>query len=122
MSRDRDNEFDELERALKGPQQQPFVQRPEHMDTGAGSLCWIDGSRLCGPDCVSFDSSEGLDDNGLPLDVPQKCHALTALMNQGQAALSVIAAHTLNKKRSQDERRKEAGGMPPVPDPIGGKR
>jgi len=70
--KDRDAELDEIQRDLNTP----FIERPEHLDVGNGALCWLDGARRCGADCVAFDPEEGLDKNGQEIDSPAKCRVL----------------------------------------------
>jgi hypothetical protein len=125
MAKDRDRELDEVEEELLGvkgaPGGQPFIERPEALDLRPGSLCWLDGSRVCGADCVSFNPDE-LDEHGQATDSPNKCLVLTYMGQQGSAALAIVAASRTAAKRAQDDRRDLAGGgMPPAP-PVGGKR
>jgi hypothetical protein len=123
MAKDRDKELDDLEKELRNvkPSAQPFVQRPESLDLRPGSLCWLDGSRVCGADCVSFNPEE-LDDNGVATDSPNKCLVLMYQGQQGSAGLAIVAASRLAAKRAQDERREQnTGGTPPAP-PVGGNK
>lgn len=125
MAKDRDKELDEVERELRNvkpaPGGQPFIERPETLDQRRGSLCWLDGSRVCGADCVAFNPNE-LDEAGHATDNPNKCLVLTYMGQQGSAALAIIAASRTAAKAAQDKRREEAGGgTPPVP-PVGGKK
>lgn len=119
MSKDRDNELDEIQKELTGVKSagQPFVERPETLDLRRGSLCWLDGSRVCGADCVSFNPDE-LDENGLETDSPNKCLVLVYMGQQGSAAVSTLALNRKAAQRAQDERR---GAAPPAP-PVGGKK
>jgi hypothetical protein len=121
---DRDEELDNLQDELKnlqpGGRGKPFVQRPETMDNRNGVLCWLDGSRRCGADCVAF-NPEQLDEHGLPGDSPNKCLVLTYMGQQGSAALALIAATSLAAKKSQDAKRHAAGGGMPPP-PVVGKK
>lgn len=123
MAKDRDKELDEVERALREvkPSEKPFIQRPDALDLRRGSLCWLDGSRVCGADCVSFNPEE-LDEHGVATDSPNKCLVLMYQGQQGSAGLAIVAASRLAAKKAQDERREQAtGGQPPVP-PVGGKK
>lgn len=122
MSKDRDTELDDLEKELTGVKSagQPFIERPSQLDLRNGSLCWMDGSRVCGADCVAFNPEE-LDNHGLATDSPNKCLVLTYMGQQGSAALSIIAVNRLAAKKAQDERRESALGAPPVP-PVGGRK
>lgn len=122
MGKDRDTELDDLQRDLRGVKSegQPFIERPEKLDLQQGSLCWMDGSRVCGADCVAFNPEE-LDDSGLATDSPNKCLVLTYMGQQGSAALSIIAVNRIAAKKAQDERRENAVGAPPVP-PVGGRK
>lgn len=122
MGKDRDTELDDLQRDLRGVKSegQPFIERPEKLDLRQGSLCWMDGSRVCGADCVAFNPEE-LDEGGLATDSPNKCLVLTYMGQQGSAALSIIAVNRIAAKKAQDERRDAAAGAPPVP-PVGGRK
>jgi len=127
MAKDRDKELedlDEVERGLKA-KPRPFIERPAQLDTGKGALCWGDGTRLCGPDCVAFNAEQGLDANGLPVDSPNKCLILLYSGQQGSAALSQVALNRSLLKKVQDEARTAVTGNPPPPAvamPGGNKR
>lgn len=95
----------------------PFIERPAEMDLNKGSLCWLDGSRICGPDCMAFNADEGLDKSGVVIDTPNKCLPLVYMGQQGSAALSTIALHKRMKKQQEDAAR---GAPPPIP-AVGGK-
>lgn len=116
--KDRDVELDEVEKALREPQR-PFIHRPDKLDIGNGTLCWRDGSRLCGADCVAFNVDEGLDENRMPIDTPNKCIVLVYLGQQGSGALSIIDANNLVRKKHQDASRPNPADLPPPP--VGGK-
>jgi hypothetical protein len=124
VTKDRDKELDEVEKELLGVKPaaggQPFIERPEKLDLRRGSLCWMDGSRVCGADCVAFNPEE-LDEQGQATDSPNKCLVLTYMGQQGAAALSIIAINRTAAKKAQDDRRAAAGGTPPVP-MVGGKK
>lgn len=98
---DRDKELDDLVDELKTP----FIERPDEMDIRAGVLCWLDGSRVCGADCVAFNPEE--QEAGLASDGPNKCLVLMYMGQQGSAALSIITANALLRKRDQDKARQE---------------
>ena len=116
---DLDSELDaveaELENAKQSPAGAPFIERPDKLDLRRGSLCWLDGSRVCGADCVAFNADE-LDDHGHATDTPNKCIALAYMGQQGAAALSIIAINRPATKKAQDERRASAGGAPSIPE------
>lgn len=121
MGKDRDVEMDDVEKELRdAASKKPFIHRPEQLDIGKGALCWMDGARLCGPDCVAFNPQEGLDPSGVPVDSPNKCLVLTYMGQQGSAALSIISVNTMVRKRMQDEKRPGPGDVPPPP--VGGKQ
>ena len=44
MSNDRDRELDELESALKGV---PHIEKPDALNIGDGTACWINQDRMC---------------------------------------------------------------------------
>ncbi len=121
----RDEELDAMERELEAmanakPENDPHIHRPEHLDIGPGMLCWLDGTRVCGTDCVAYNVEE-VDERGNFLQGPNKCLALFYMGQQGAAALSTLL---LNRKRVteiQDKKREGMGGPPP-PDPFGRKR
>lgn len=119
MAKDRDKELDEVERALKD-KGRPFVQRPDHLDIGKGSLCWGDGTRLCGPDCVAFNPEQGLDPSGVVIDHPNKCLFLMYAGQQGSSALSQIHLNKSLLRKMQDDVR--ITGPADMPPPVGGKK
>jgi len=121
----RDEELDAMERELEElanatPAGDPHIKRPDELDIGPGMLCWLDGTRLCGADCVSFNPEE-IDEHGSMLEGPNKCLALYYMGQQGSAAMSTLL---LNRKRIleiQDNRREDPR-MPQPPSPFGAKQ
>lgn len=97
----------------------PFIHRPDELDLRPGSLCWLDGSRVCGPDCMAFNGEEGVDKSGVPIDTPNKCLHLKYAGQQGSAALATIAHYRNLRKVREDAARNEVAPTPPVP-PVGG--
>jgi len=121
----RDEELDAMERELEALANakhagDPHIERPDELDIGPGMLCWLDGTRVCGADCVSFNPEE-LDQHGDMLEGPNKCLALFYMGQQGAAAMSTIL---LNRKRILEiqDKRREKPNMPPPPSPFGEKR
>ena len=117
MAKDRDRELEDIQRELEGPASagpaRPFLYRPEQLDVGSGTLCFMDGARRCGADCVAFNAEEGLDENGDPVDNPNKCLVLNYMGQQGSAALSILALNRKAIKHRQDEERAAALGVFP---------
>jgi len=116
MGKDRDTELDDLEKELRRSAERPFIDRPKELDVGPGTLCWLDGFRRCGADCVAFNADEGLDDQGVPIDSPNKCLVLTYMGQQGSAAVAAIAVSRKAAQRRQDERN-QSFPMPTVGQP-----
>jgi hypothetical protein len=55
----RETELDEVARRLQEASEpmmggQPHVERPPTRTELEGALCFLNGSRLCGPDCTAF--------------------------------------------------------------------
>lgn len=105
----RDDELDSLVEDLKDS---PYIERPDTQDVRNGALCWNDRDRVCGPDCMAFNAEEGLDENGLVLDTPNKCLILKYAGQIGSGALAVIRL----AKKMDDPRT-----PPPPPNPFGGR-
>ena len=110
----REDDLDEIENELKA---EPFIDRPREFDEVAGMLCWLDGSRVCGADCVAFNPEE-LGPHGEVLQGPMKCLPLTYMGQQGSAAIVTIQAARRRMKQEQDAVREN---QPPPPDPFGGR-
>jgi len=113
---DRDAELDELDRTLGDP----FIERPETLDLRDGMLCWLDGARVCGSDCVAY-NTEDLDEQGNVVQGPNRCLPLLYIGQQGAAALTTIAVNRRRIAESQDKERAARNGQPP-PNPYGGRR
>lgn len=122
----RDDELDDLEKELaqepvaKTRKGTPYIERPDTLAIGDGTLCWRDGDRYCGPDCVAHNVDD-IDEHGNSLQGPNKC---LILLYSGQQASAALSTMDTNKKRLrviQDaERTAMGGGVPPLPG-IGGK-
>lgn len=108
--KDRDAELDEIENDLKTP----FIERPPHLDNGPGALCWLDGARRCGADCVAFNPEEGLDERGQEVDSPSKCRVLGHMEKHAEAAFLVASIAKKNARRDEDRERTEGIPTPPV--------
>jgi len=106
----RDKELDEIENDLR--KATPYIERPEQLDIKEGSLCWLDGRRVCGADCVSF-NVEALDDSGTATDEPEKCLVLKYMGMQAAASQAMIATTVIVNKRAQDAQR--ASSTMPMP-------
>jgi hypothetical protein len=66
---ERDKEFD----AVMGSLSDPYIEKPDELDP-SGALCWLDMQRMCGPDCVAFNTAAtGTED---------QCRALNAMTSQ----------------------------------------
>lgn len=126
----RDEELDKIEEELSDFEKQvahaeggrPFIQRPNEMDIGPGMLCWMDGTRVCGPDCVAYNVEEFDPDTQELIQGPNKCLVLRYMGQQGAAALSVLLVNRKRITEIQDNKRAQDAPMPSVPDPYGGKR
>lgn len=70
---ERDRELDDVLGALNDP----YIEKPDELTAGSGALCWLDMQRLCGPDCVAFNTkSESTED---------QCRALNSMTSQAVA-------------------------------------
>lgn len=127
----RDDELDDIEKELSEDRFKeqvsqatgglPFLHRPAEMDIKPGMLCWMDGTRVCGPDCVAYNVEE-VDPNSQELiQGPNKCLVLRYMGQQGAAALSVLLVNRKRIAEIQDKQRQDAQQQTP-PDPFGGTR
>jgi DeoR/GlpR family transcriptional regulator of sugar metabolism len=120
---DRDEELDQAEEELREAEEKarrnaaPFIERPDSIDLRDGTTCWLDGSRVCGPDCTAFNTNE-MDEQGIVSDGPNKC---LLLVYQGQMGSAALAQVVTLKKKMADEVRKERNNAAP-PNPYGGDR
>ena len=51
---ERDEELDAVARELR---EVPHIEKPDEKDPGRGGLCFLNHARVCGPDCVAYDSA-----------------------------------------------------------------
>lgn len=125
----RDEELDDLEAELANKEQveaktirgTPFIERPDTLPVSDGSLCWRDGARYCGADCVAFNTEE-LDEHGAPAQGPNKCLVLLYAGQQASAALSTLVVNRKAVQAAQDSERIAMSGGPPKIPGIGGTR
>lgn len=117
---DQEDDLSDIEAELAGKKGRPFIERPDALDVGPGTLCWLDGTRICGPDCVSFNSEQGLDDNKQPIDTPNKCIVLLYMGQQGSAAVATIALRRKQMRKIEIEEKTATIPTPPLPS-AGGK-
>lgn len=112
----KDQELDDLDKGLRPKTTaNPFIERPDERQVQTGSLCWLDGTRVCGADCTAFNPEE-ISERGLESDSPNKCLALLYLGQSAAGALATIASSRAAQRRSQDRVREQNGGNPPVPE------
>jgi hypothetical protein len=96
---DRDRELDRLEQELAGA---PYIEEPGDKKVGDGSMCWLNGERMCGGDCVAFNwESE-------PLQAPNQCIALAYFGQVASGALTQIKLSRKARQRAEDRQREEA--------------
>ena len=123
----RDSELDDLENELrqdpveaKTRRGTPFIDRPDTLEISDGTLCWLDGNRYCGPDCVSY-NVEDADEHGNAVQGPNKCLVMLYMGQQASAAMNTMLVNRKMMKAAQDaERVAKSGGVPPIPG-VGGK-
>jgi hypothetical protein len=89
-----------------------YVHRPDELDLRAGMVCWLESTRVCGPDCVAFNPEE-LDEHGAPNNVPTQCLVLTYMGQSGAAALVTVSKNRRELKHLQDQQRQSMQGPPP---------
>lgn len=112
MSNDRDRELDELESALKGV---PHIEKPDALNIGDGTACWINQDRMCEPTCRAYDFEVQ------PAQGPDVCRVLNALTDIPEVLSSLLPLASILKKKAQDQQRTGAASAP-VPDPTGRTR
>lgn len=66
-----------------------------------GELCWISPDRVCGPDCVAFNTS------ATELDGPNKC---LVLLYMGQSGSGLLSIANLTRNRDADRQRQQPTG------------
>ncbi len=105
MPKPRDEELDELEKELRTKEAPhsgtPFIERPPEMDVGPGTLCWADGTRLCGPDCVAY-NTQGETEEGEVVQGDLQCLILGHMKKQ---AATTQALFVVRKKAEADAQR-----------------
>ncbi len=89
----RDEELEALRRELS--QDQPYIEKPDERQIESGALCFLDRTRVCGPDCPSHVSWGALPE--------ERCQFLIA-----------TRALTRFLQQSPDVR-----AVPPPPNPFG---
>ena len=106
----RDDDLDAAEKDLAGDTNgKPFIHRPETMELRDGLLCWLDGNRVCGADCVSW-NAEIEEDAG-----PNRCLVLLYMGQQASSAVSAMLVSRRAAVAAQDAIRVAAGGGVPQP-------
>lgn len=111
----KDKELDDIDKALRPKTTTPFIARPDERHVDAGSLCWLDGTRVCGSDCTAFNPEE-ISEQGLESDSPNKCLVILYMGQSASGALAAISASRVAQRRAQDRVREQNGGNPPVPE------
>lgn len=123
---DRDAELGELQRELDAKirdlegqgsnEPSPFIERPDSLDIEDGALCWMDGTRVCGADCVGYNVEMSDPETGEMLQGPNKCLPLLYMGQQGAASLSTLLVNRKRVTQIQDEQRAaQAAAAPPSP-------
>lgn len=112
----REEEMEKLEKELaSSTSSRPFIEKPDPIDV-SGLLCWLDKSRICGPDCVAFNLEQIDPETGVVHQGPHKCYFL---LYSSQQAASSAAFVALGKKRIQSiEDQQRQGAVPPPPNPY----
>lgn len=117
MSSTRDPELDaieeELRRGMTGGA--PYIEKPDNLDIGDGTACWIDLNRMCNSTCRAWDFEVS------PAQGPDVCRALRAVTDIPEMIGRLIDVASLLKKRDQDHQRTSAVNAP-VPDPTGKRK
>jgi hypothetical protein len=112
----RDKELDELEAELKAAaaakNATPYIEKPDQLDVGDGTACWIDQNRMCNPTCRAWDYEVQ------PAQGPDVCRALRSITDIPEMLGRLIDIGGLIKKKAQDNQRTAASSAP-VPDPTG---
>lgn len=79
MTKTREQELDDLERELGTP----YIHKPDDLEIGTSSLCWMDKDRVCDATCAAYNVSE-LGPNGEIAQGSQKCMILSAISDLPQ--------------------------------------
>lgn len=112
----RDEELDALEKELRTP----YIETPDRMAAADGSMCWLDGDRRCGPDCMAFNTvGVGVEDDAV-IQGHTQCVVLATMSSQNAGLISLIASNRAVVTELQDKRRiEQLSGA--VPSPFGRK-
>jgi hypothetical protein len=109
----RDEELDALEAELKQASlSAPYIEKPDQLDIGDGTACWIDVNRMCNSTCRAWDYEVD------PPQGPDVCRALRALTDIPEVLVRLVDVASVVKKKTQDNQR-AAAATAPVPDPTG---
>jgi len=99
----RDEDLDQLERDLKAP----YIESPDRLAIGDGSMCWLDAHRKCGPDCIAFNVTGVCVDDDVPVQGHLQCVLLAATTAQNAGLIQLVAANRRVITELQDKRREE---------------
>ena len=100
----------------------PYIHRPDTLDIRDGTLCWLDGTRVCGADCTAFNTDDETAEGDV-IQGPNRCLVLLYTGQQASAAMSALLASRASQRRDADKTREaRGGGAPPSPDPYGRQR
>lgn len=116
MASTRDDELDALEKELRAP----FIETPDRLEAADGSMCWLDGDRRCGPDCMAFNAlGVGVEPDAV-IQGHLQCVVLATMSSQNAGLVGLIASNRAVVAELQDKRRLEQlSGA--VPSPFGRK-
>jgi hypothetical protein len=71
----------------------PKIDHPDEKQILDGEVCWHNSQRVCGADCVAFNTDE-LDEHGSPVQGPTKCIFIVLLGQLGQSGSTLVQLMT----------------------------
>jgi hypothetical protein len=81
----------------------PYIEEPEIKAVGDGSCCWLSPDRICGCDCIAFNTENG-NEGG-----PNQC---LILLYMGQLGSGVVGVSRLMSRVQQDQLRAAGSAVP----------
>lgn len=106
----RDEELDDLQRDLAESLRNgatPFIDTPDQMRAGDGSMCWLDAGRRCGATCIAYNwQGIGLGEGEIAQGAKQ-CTVLATQISKSNELIDLVASTRAVVTAMQDRRREE---------------